>query len=81
MQYKIRATIRYKASVLEPQGQAIEKILSSEFKSVISSVRVGREVEFFTEAGSESEAKDKAASFADYVLYNPVMETIELEVV
>ena len=81
MQYKVRATISYKKSVLEPQGKAIEKILSNEFKGVINNIRVGREVEFEVEADNESSALAKANKFAEFVLFNPVMETVVVEVI
>lgn len=81
MQYKVRATISYKKSVLEPQGKAIEKILSSEFKGIITNIRVGREVEFEVEADDESSALAVANKFSEFVLFNPVMETAIVEVI
>ena len=81
MQYKVRATISYKKSVLEPQGKAIEKILSNDFKDVINNIRVGREVEFEVEADNESSALATANEFAEFVLFNPVMETAVVEVI
>ena len=81
MQYKVRATISYKKSVLEPQGKAIEKILSNEFKGVINNIRVGREVEFEVEADNESSALATANKFAEFVLFNPVMETAVVVVI
>ena len=80
MQYQIKATISYKKSVLEPQGKAIEKILTDQFNQVISNIRVGREVEFKVEAENKDSALTIANNFAEFVLFNPVMETAVVEI-
>lgn len=65
--------------VLDTQGRAVENTLKSHGKNV-EMVRVGKYVKLDI-AGSREMALSKAKEIAEFVLYNPLTETFELEVI
>lgn len=81
MHFRGKVTVKFKKSVLEPQGKAIELSLSEKGHRDIDLVRVGKYIEVDLQAESESEAEEKLKVIAEDLLYNPVMEVYELEVV
>jgi phosphoribosylformylglycinamidine synthase subunit PurS len=75
------ATVRFKKSVLEPQGKAIQLSLAEKGSHEFSLVRVGKFIEVELEADSLSSAKERMEKIAGDMLYNDVMETCEIDVV
>jgi len=78
--FNATATVRFKKSVLEPQGKAIQLSLAEKGSHEFSLVRVGKYIEVELEAGSLEEAKQKMEKIAGDMLYNDVMETCEIHV-
>jgi len=80
MHYQGNVKVRFKKSVLEPQGKAVELQLKETHHSGIQEIRVGKWIDVIIDAASEKEAMEKLQKLADEVLYNPVMEVCEIEV-
>ena len=78
--FNATATVRFKKSVLEPQGKAIQLSLAEKGSHEFSLVRVGKYIEVELEAVSLAEAKQKMEKIAGDMLYNDVMETCEIHV-
>ncbi|MBL8034437.1 MAG: phosphoribosylformylglycinamidine synthase subunit PurS [Leptospiraceae bacterium] len=74
------ATVRFKKSVLEPQGKAIQLSLAEKGSHEFTLVRVGKYIEVELEAASLEEAQKKMEKIAGDMLYNDVMETCEIHV-
>ncbi|MCX7977688.1 MAG: phosphoribosylformylglycinamidine synthase subunit PurS [Bdellovibrionaceae bacterium] len=64
--------------ILDTQGRAVEETLRRH-KMELKSCRVGRFVEIDVEAKTESEGRDQVRRMTEYVLYNPLLETFEIE--
>ena len=79
MHYRIVATVRFKKSVLEPQGQAVMLSLQGKGHESVRNIRVGRYIELEIEAKDEAAAMQEAQKMAEEILYNPVMEVCELK--
>lgn len=76
---KVALKILPRPEVLDSQGRACEQSLAREnFASV--QVRVGKYIELEFELG-EQEALNEAEKMAKWGLYNPLIETFQLEVV
>jgi len=78
--YTATATVRFKKSVLEPQGKAIQLSLAEKGSHEFTLVRVGKYIEVELEAASLEAAKEKMQQIAGDMLYNDVMETCEIHV-
>lgn len=74
------ATVRFKKSVLEPQGKAIQLSLAEKGAHEFLLVRVGKFIEVELEADSLAFAKEKMEKIASDMLFNDVMETCEVHV-
>lgn len=66
--------------VLDSQGRAVEKTLAQHEKSV-GSCRVGRYIELEVAETDPEKALARAKEIAEFVLYNPLIETYKLEVI
>ncbi|MDH4262604.1 MAG: phosphoribosylformylglycinamidine synthase subunit PurS [Spirochaetia bacterium] len=80
MHYQGKVKVRFKKSVLEPQGKAVELQLKETHHSGIREIRVGKWIDVLMDADSDKDALDKLQKLADEVLFNPVMEVCEIEV-
>ena len=76
---KIGVKILPRPEVLDTQGRAVAQTLAEHGKPV-EQCRVGKYVEVDVE-GDEQTALAKVKELAEFVLYNPLIETYELEVV
>ncbi|MBX3724097.1 MAG: phosphoribosylformylglycinamidine synthase subunit PurS [Turneriella sp.] len=79
--FSATATVRFKKSVLEPQGKAIQLSLAEKGSHEFKLVRVGKYIEVELEADSEEAAEAKMKQIAADMLSNDVMETCEINVV
>ena len=77
---KIGVKILPKNEVLDTQGRAVESTLKAHGKGV-GQARVGKYVQLDIAENDEAKALSKAKEIAEFVLYNPLIETFELEVV
>jgi phosphoribosylformylglycinamidine synthase PurS subunit len=65
--------------VLDSQGRAVERTLRHNDLD-LNSCRVGKYLELDIEAESEEQARERAKQMMEFALYNPLIETYELEV-
>ena len=79
--FKVSVLVRLRPSVLDPAGEAARAASNRLGVEGISSLRIGKIVEFDLEAPDESEARKKAELISDRLLANPVIEnwTLDLE--
>lgn len=76
---KVAVKILPRDEVLDTQGRAVETSLNRAGQPV-ESCRVGKYIVLEIKARSADEAEQKVKAMADYVLYNPLIEKFELEV-
>ncbi len=77
---KVGVKILPKSEVLDTQGRAVEHTLKSHGRA-ISQCRVGKYVQLDISETDATKALSKAKEIAEFVLYNPLIETYELEIV
>jgi phosphoribosylformylglycinamidine synthase len=76
---KIGVKILPKNEVLDTQGRAVEGTLKSHNKPV-NQARVGKYVQLDISESDQEKALAKAKEITEFVLYNPLIENYELEV-
>lgn len=76
---KIGVKILPKNEVLDTQGRAVEGTLKSHNKPV-TAARVGKYVQLDIPETDQAKALAKAKEITEFVLYNSLIETFELEV-
>ena len=77
---KVGVKVLPKPEVLDSQGRAVEKTLSHHQLSV-NQCTVGKYVVIDVEASSEDQALEQARKITEFVLYNPLVESFEMEIV
>ncbi len=75
---KVGVKILPKKEVLDTQGRAVEKMLNQNGKPV-NKCRVGKYIELDLPAKDAADAERRVKEMAEFVLYNPLIETYELE--
>ena len=75
---KVRVTLR--ASILDPQGKAVEHAVSSLGLSGIAGVRMGKYIELTIDESTEEAARRATEEVCRKLLANPVMEDFAYEV-
>ncbi len=75
---KIGVKVMPRQEVLDTQGRAVENTLRQNGREV-NSCRVGRYVVLDLPETDPAKAMEKAKEMAEFVLYNPLIETFELE--
>ena len=80
--FKVKVTVMFRKSVLDPQGAAVERALKGGDISFpeVSSVRVGKVVELTMSGTDARSVEERARLLADCILANPVMEEYAVEV-
>ena len=76
---KIGVKILPRNEVLDTQGRTIEKSLKQNGKT-LSGCRVGKYVVLDVETQKIDEALRQARDMTEFVLYNPLIESYELEI-
>lgn len=76
---KIGVRILPRLEVLDTQGRAVERTLRQNGKDV-AECRVGKFVQLDLGDLSQEEALAKAKELTEFILYNPLIESYELEV-
>ena len=76
---KVRVDVTYKASILDPQAQAIKGAAGKMGFEAISDIKVGKFFDLDV-AGNADEAVALVSRFADELLANPNMETFTVKV-
>lgn len=77
---KAKVFVTLKPSVFDPQGRTISEALHSMGYAGIGDVRQGKYFELEIDAASADKARAVAASVADKVLANPVIESYRIEI-
>ena len=76
--FKAKVQVLPKKDILDPQGQTVEKALTSLGYSNISSVNIGKEIEFEISASSKEEAISQINEMCQKLLANPVIEDYKI---
>ena len=76
---KVGVKVLPRTEVLDSQGRAVEKTLEHHGKQV-SSCRVGKYIQLEVDAKTNEDALKQAKEIAEFVLYNPLIESYELEI-
>ena len=64
--------------ILDTQGRAVEETLR-QHRHQLDRCRVGKFIELEVPAKSESEGQEMVKKMAEFVLYNPLIETYEIQ--
>ena len=75
---KFAVQVLPKPEVLDSQGRAVETLLKKEGFD-LNSCRVGKYIEIEVNTKSETEALENLKKMSEYVLYNPLIEKIEIK--
>ncbi len=78
--FRVEVRVMPRASLLDPQGQAVEHALHALGFADVDRVRVGKHLVFEVEADSREEALTRARAMCDRLLANPVTEDYDLAV-
>ncbi|HXN26974.1 MAG TPA: phosphoribosylformylglycinamidine synthase subunit PurS [Candidatus Acidoferrales bacterium] len=77
---KAHVWVMLKTTVLDPQGQTIQRALSSLGYSAVQDVRQGKFFVLALDGMSRAEAKTQVERIAKDVLTNPVIEEFRFEI-
>jgi len=75
--YKATVIIKRKPLILDPQGKAAEQGAKLLGFDNISSVRIGKYIEFYVKAEDKSAAEKEVKEYCEKLLSNPIMEDYE----
>lgn len=75
--YKAKVLIRRRASILDPQGKAVEKGALLLGLNNISNTRIDKYIEFTVDTDEENAAKEEVTTYCKKLLANPIMEDFE----
>jgi phosphoribosylformylglycinamidine synthase len=75
----VTVTVRPRAGILDPQGEALRRSLQG-LGYGVAEVRAGKVFDVELDAGDEREALRVAGRFAEQVLSNPLIEEFEVSV-
>lgn len=78
---RANVTVRLKAGVLDPQGEAVRQALGSLGFEGVKGVRVSKLVELEVDGDDAARVKADVEKMADELLANPVIESWSVEVV
>ena len=75
--YTVEIRVMPRASLLDPQGQAVQHALQALGFRDVSSVRAGKHLVVEVDASTRDEAAARARTMCDRLLANPVTEDYE----
>lgn len=75
--YTVEIRVMPRASLLDPQGQAVQHALQALGFRDVSSVRAGKHLVVAVDASTRDEAAARARTMCDRLLANPVTEDYE----
>lgn len=76
--FRVEIRVMPRASLLDPQGQAVSHALHALGFAEVSEVRVGKHLVVRLEAPTRDEATARARSMCERLLANPVTEDYQL---
>lgn len=75
---KFGVKVMPRSVILDSQGRAVEQTLRRhDFK--LETCRIGRYVEIEVPASDENQGREMVKKMAEFVLYNPLIETYEIQ--
>jgi len=77
-QFRLRMAVTLKPEVLDPAGQATQRVVQERGFPSVSHLRIGKLVEITLEASSVEEALAQGQRLGQEFLANPVMERFEV---
>jgi len=78
MAYKANIRVTLRSSILDPQGKAIHRALEDLGFNHVDDVRMGKYIELWLDAPSETVAETMAREACEKLLANPVMENFDI---
>ncbi|MCB0392228.1 MAG: phosphoribosylformylglycinamidine synthase subunit PurS [Bdellovibrionales bacterium] len=75
---KVGVKVLPRKEVLDTQGRAVEHVLQQQGQEGVS-CRVGKYIELEVPGQNKEEVTQQVKKMADYLLYNPLIETYELD--
>jgi len=78
--YRVEVRVMPRASLLDPQGQAVSHALHALGFAEVGDVRVGKHLVLQVDAPSRDDAAARARAMCDRLLANPVTEDYQLQV-
>jgi phosphoribosylformylglycinamidine synthase len=78
--YRVEVRVMPRATLLDPQGQAVERALHALGFADVAHVRMGKHLELDLEAANGAEAEARARAMCDRLLANPVTEDFAVAV-
>ena len=78
--YRVEIRVMPRASLLDPQGLAVQHALQALGFSEVADVRAGKHLVLHVQAATREEAASKARTMCDRLLANPVTEDYECSV-
>ena len=75
--YKVKVLIKRRASILDPQGKAVEMGAINLGLTNIKNTRIGKYIEFDVVANDKSSAEEEVNNYCNKLLANPIMEDYE----
>jgi len=78
--FRVQVRVMPRASLLDPQGQAVEHALHALGFGEVDRVRIGKHLVLEVEAPTRDEALALARAMCDRLLANPVTEDYDLAV-
>jgi phosphoribosylformylglycinamidine synthase len=76
---KARVVVTLKRSVLDPQGQAVGRALSSLGFDEVKGVRLGKIIEIDLETQDAAKARERVTAMCEKLLANTVIEEYRIE--
>jgi phosphoribosylformylglycinamidine synthase len=78
--FRVEVRVMPRATLLDPQGQAVEHALHALGFAEVARVRIGKHLVLDVQATSRDDAMARARAMCDRLLANPVTEDYELAV-
>ena len=75
--FKAKVVIKRRASILDPQGKAVEMGAKNLGLANIKNTRIGKYIEFDVVTNDKSLAKEEVINYCQKLLSNPIMEDYE----
>ncbi len=75
--YKAKVIIKRRPSILDPQGQAVEKGAAHLGLKNIKETRIGKFIEFLVDSENKADAEKEVDHYCNKLLANPIMEDYE----
>ncbi len=77
--YKATVVVKRRASILDPQGKAVEQGAKLLGFNNIEQTRIGKFIEFFVNVNEKQTAEKEVKEYCHKLLANPIMEDYEYQ--